>query len=250
MIDSHCHLADARFSLDRAAVLQRAVDAGIHCIIVPTAQQSEWNTALSLQQSKAPQVVIAYGLHPWFCQKHQHADLILLKSLLDDAVAVGECGLDFAAGRVEKELQLYYFRAQLSLADSAGLPVIVHAHKSLDIIIRELKPFPSLRAIIHGFSGSYQQALILINSGHYLGIGSRISFPQAAKLRDTIQKLPLNQLLLESDAPDQPQYLQRSKRNEPAFLGEVVQALATLHQCTGKDVIQQTTANARALFKL
>lgn len=251
LIDSHCHLDDARFDQDRDIMLMRAAAHGIDSYIVPAVSRSSWPKLQALTATHHT-IYPAYGLHPWFCPQHNHDDLDQLPLFLEKAVAVGECGLD--GGRADsgkkQDEQLYWFRAQLDLALAMQLPVIIHAYKAVDEVCRELRRRPALTGVIHGFSGSIQQAEAVIAQGFYLGFGSNITYPQNKRLQTIVNEMPLERLLIESDAPDQPPYTRRGQRNEPAFLLEIVQQIATLRTADTASIADRCNRNARELFRL
>jgi TatD DNase family protein len=249
LIDTHCHLDDERFDQDRAEVIQRARAVGVELAIVPSVVRSGWSKLAGLAETTLS-MLPAYGLHPWFCDQHRQEDLVQLSEYLKHSVAVGECGLDFGQGRTSEEEQLKWFRAQLALADEHQLPVIVHAYKSLDRVIAELKLFPGLRGVVHSFSGSRQQAERLIEIGFYLGIGGVVTRPQAEKLRVVVTEMPLEFMLLETDAPDQPGYSHRGERNEPAYLVEIATEIATMRDMDAVTLAGICNQNARELFSL
>jgi len=254
LIDSHCHLDLSLFDVDRNAALQRADDSGISDIIVPAVKSSSWQKlqGISKQEDSSVKVHAAYGLHPVFQQDHKPNDLALLEKQLEaePAIAVGECGLDFYIDDYEPLEQLKYFTAQLDLAVQFELPVIVHSRKSLDIVLRELRLRPSLTGVVHSYSGSLQQAKMLIDLGFYLGFGGPITYPRATKLRRLIVDLPLESLLLETDAPDQPDISHRGLRNEPSWLPEIVSCVAKLRNISVEKVAEVTTKNSQRLFSL
>ena len=130
------------------------------------------------------------------------------------------------------------------------LPVIIHSRKSLDLILKEIRLRPSLTGVVHSYSGSLQQAKQLIDLGFYLGFGGPITYPRARKLRSLIVELPLESLLLETDAPDQPDVSIHGQRNEPAYLPEIVKCVAELRGCTLEEVAEVTTQSCQALFAL
>jgi len=249
LIDSHCHLDDVRFDEDRLQVLARAAASGIDQIVVPSVIASGWKKLQALCRDHAA-VHAAYGLHPWFCSQHQGADLLTLAGLLEQAVAIGECGLDGGKLRATQAQQLHWFAGQLNLAVEYELPVIIHAHKALDMVCREIDRRPMLRGVIHGFRGSAQQADRLLAAGFYVGIGSAISYPRNHRLQQLVRELPAERLLLESDAPDQPPYHYRGQRNEPAFLVEIAGQLATLRHTDISTTVAQCNRNAMELFRL
>lgn len=249
LIDSHCHLDDGRFDGDRRYVLTRAAAAGVTGFVVPSVVCRGFARLRALAAS-SPVIHPAFGLHPWFCAQHAEEDLAILPEFLSGAVAVGECGLDGGAARAPEHQQLRWFTAQLDLALETGLPVIVHAYKAVDPVCREIRRRPGLRGVIHGFSGSQSQADVLIGLGFYLGVGSAVSYAQNRRLQQTVAVMPSERLLVESDAPDQPPAGHRGERNEPAFLLEIVQQIATLRGIDGADLVEICNRNVRELFKL
>jgi len=163
---------------------------------------------------------------------------------------VGECGLDAIRKGVSLDDQLFWFREQLKLAAAFELPVIIHAVKSVDLVLRELKVFPALKGVVHSFYGSQQQADAVIAQGFYLGIGSAVTDQKNSRFRKMVATLPLDMLLLETDAPDMPSAAHRGERNEPAFLLETLHSVATLHDKNTDEVASICNANARSLFSL
>jgi len=253
LIDSHCHLDLSAFDSDRDVVLKTALDSGVTDLIVPAVQASTWGKLqlLSAQYNPA-QVHAAYGLHPVFDQHHSIGDLLLLEQQLNstDCIAVGECGLDFFIDEYDKDSQLSYFIGQLDLAVQFQLPVIIHSRKSLDLVLKEIRLRPSLTGVVHSYSGSLQQAKQLIDVGFYLGFGGPITYPRASKLRGLIVALPLEALLLETDAPDQPDMSKHGQRNEPAWLPSIAECVAELRGCSVETVAEVTTQNCQQLFAL
>jgi len=245
VIDSHCHLADARFDADRAAVITRAQQAGVHHIIAVTAQQSEWHVC-----EPTTWVHPAYGIHPWYCEQLGNDVWDALLRYSQQAVAMGECGLDFGQGRPPQSQQVHCFVQQLDMAQQLNLPIIIHSYKSLDVMITMLASYPALRLVFHGFCGSTQQARRLLAWDCYFGIGSRITQPQPSRMIKLLDYLPADRILLETDAPDQAPYELRGTRNEPATLPLIAAAYAERKACSIESIIKRTSANAKRCFML
>jgi TatD DNase family protein len=193
----------------------------------------------------------AYGLHPWFVEQHQVAHLRELDEWLEreQPVAVGECGLDFYASRVDEQWQRQLFTEQLQLAANHRLPVIVHARRAMDDVISLLRLHGS-GGVVHSFAGSLQQARQLYDLGFKLGIAATVSFERANKLRAVVAAMPDDALLMESDAPDQPGAAHRGELNEPAYITEHLRTMAELRQCDAADLAATLNRNAETLFKL
>ncbi len=249
LTDSHCHLDDDRFDAQRAEVIMRAQAVGVTRFIVPATTAARWPRLRELAR-QYPQISVAYGLHPWFMAEHAWAHIDQLDKWLEqeDAVAVGECGLDFYRGRADEDFQLELFRAQCGLAQNHHLPLIIHARKSLDEVLRELRRRKGLRGEVHSFGGSLQQAQQLVELGFKLGIAATISFERAQRLRDVVSKIDVEALLIESDAPDQAGAAHRAENNEPAFIVEHLALMAQLKSMDSAALAQQLNENCRALF--
>ncbi len=251
MIDSHVHLDDPRFDEDRDAVIARARAAGVDGFVVPGTTAESWLRIAALAES-VPGLYPAYGLHPWFMRRHRNEDIEALDRWLDvrPAVAVGECGLDFHAPDSDREAQLALFRAQLALARNHGLPLIVHARKSLDVVLHELRRQDGLEGVLHSFSGSLQQAQQAVELGFRLGIAATVGFERAQKLRRVVRKVDESALLIETDAPDQPGPAHRGERNEPAFLPGHLAVMAELRGQSPELLSSRLDENCRKLFRL
>lgn len=251
LADSHVHLDDPRFDGDRGEVFARARHAGLNTWIIPGVDATSWSRILALHHAE-PGVYAAYGLHPMLMAHHQPSHLDALKHWLTNErpVAVGEIGLDFHVEGFDAEAQRRYFHGQLELAREHDLPVIVHARRALDEVIHTLRRFDIRRGVVHSFAGSEQQARQLWQLGFHLGIGGPVTHMRAQRLRRIVANMPIEHLLLESDAPDQPGVEHRGQRNEPAFIIETLRCIAQLRD-EAEDVIAATTiTNTRRLFSL
>ena len=251
LVDSHVHLDFPAFDHDREAVVARARAAGVAAFVVPGTKRGRWERVRETA-ARHDGAFPAYGIHPWFLDRHGPEDLEELERWLarEPAVAVGECGLDYWLPAADEALQREFFSAQLRLAKHHHLPVIVHARKSLDQVTREIRAAGCERGVIHSFSGSLQQAEKVIDRGFLLGLGGVVTHPRARRLRSLVPALPLESLLLETDAPDQPGAAHRGKRNEPAWLTEVLETVAELRREPAEEIAAVTSANARRLFGL
>lgn len=251
IIDSHCHLDDLAFDADRQWVLARADAAGVAGIVLPAVSARHW-PRLRAVAALRPGLYAAYGLHPMLLAEHRPEHLSELANWLEreQSVALGECGLDFYLKDLDRGVQVEYFTAQLRLARDLGLPVIVHARRAVDDVLKFIRRFPELRGVVHSFSGSLQQAQRLFDQGFRVGLGGPLTYPRAQRLRSVAARLPLEAIVLETDAPDQPGLAHRGRRNEPAYLLEVVETLAALRAVSPAEVARATFNNARDLFGL
>jgi len=243
-VDSHCHLDHASFKHDLADVLAKAAAKGIKQFIVPGTSFQQWDEQQQLQE-KHSSISNAYGIHPWFCDLHNEPHLEQLDELLNHAIAVGECGLDLMPNRPDLEKQLWWFETQLALAKKHDLPLIIHSVKASDLIVKHLKKEPELRGVIHGFSGSVQQAKAFTKLGFHIGIGTRLLRENNAKAESLISSLPLQNILLETDAPHG---LGQNTRNEPSGIILVANVIAKIKQQDMLHVLLTCSQNARELF--
>ncbi|MDH5388994.1 MAG: TatD family hydrolase [Gammaproteobacteria bacterium] len=251
LIDAHCHLDFINFDTDRAEVLERAKQNSISDIIIPGISVNNWEKITSLcEQNK--KLHPCYGLHPYWVNQHNDRDLTKLEQLIKQipCIAIGECGLDYRPKQADKKKQQYFFEAQLDIAEKNELPVVIHSVRATEDVIQQLRNHTGLTGMIHSYSGSYEQALKLIEMGFYISFGGAITYDRANKLRDTASKLPLTSILIETDAPDQPDSAHQNERNEPAYLVEVFNTLCKLRQETKTDIAKQTTENTKKLFNL
>lgn len=251
LIDSHCHLDAAEFDEDRDAVVARARAQGVVHQVVPAVDAAGWPRLRAICQRDGG-LHPAYGLHPMYLDRHRDEHLADLAEWIatERPVAVGECGLDYFVDRLDPVRQAHFFEGQLALARDADLPVIVHARRAVDAVIGAIRRVGRLRGVVHSFSGSAQQAGQLFDLGFLIGLGGPVTYERANKLRGLAASVPLDSLLLETDAPDQPDSRIRGQRNEPARLPVVLETIAALRGIKPAALAAATSANARRLFAL
>jgi TatD DNase family protein len=250
-IDTHCHFDDAAFDADRYACLARARAAGVEAQVLPAVSRASWPKLKAVAASDS-RLHPAYGLHPMLLAEHTPSDLEALALWVERErpVAVGECGLDLFVTDLDPDAQWTCFTGQLALAREYDLPVIIHARRAVDLVTKALRRYPGVSGVVHSFSGSLQQARQLIDLGFKLGFGGPVTYPRARRLRQLVTELPLESIVLETDAPDQPGAGHRGERNEPAFLPEIAAEIATLRDMDPAHLAEATTINARQLFRL
>ena len=251
LIDSHSHFDAAEFDADRAEAHARARAAGVAGQVVPAVDAAGWPKLRQVCRDHAG-LYPAYGLHPMYLQAHRPQHLADLRTWIERErpVAIGECGLDYFVEGLDADSQQRYFDGQLALAREFELPVIVHARRAVDAVIAAIRRVGGLTGVVHSFSGSAEQAAQLHTLGFLLGIGGPVTYERANRLRKTVATMPLEQLLLETDSPDQPGTAHRGERNEPAYLGEVLEVVAGLRGMAPDTLANATSANARRLFGL
>lgn len=249
LYDSHCHLDASEFDPDRPAVVARARAAGVQWQLVPAVCRDAWpglREACALDEGLLP----AYGLHPMFLDQHrdEHLDELADWLAAERPAAVGECGLDYFVEGLDPVRQRHFLQGQLELARQFDLPVVLHARRAVDDVIGHLRRAGGLRGVVHSWSGSEEQARQLFDLGFHLGIGGPVTFERARRLRRTVASMPIEFLLLETDAPDQPGAGHRGQRNEPGYLPDVLAVVAELRGESPDAIATATTANARRLF--
>jgi len=251
LIDAHCHLDFESFADDFEDVLQRAKEKNISDIIIPGTQKKYWQRITSLCVDYS-MLHPCYGLHPYWIRQHNKIDIADLEKYItsNTAIAVGECGLDFRAQQADKDLQLYFFEAQLKIAETLQLPVIIHSVNATEMVIGSIKKFKNLRGMIHSYSGSFEQAKQLIDLNFFISISGSVTYDNAKKIRAVAKAIPLTSLLIETDAPDQPDKINQGKRNEPAFITNTLDAISELRDEQREIIARQTTSNAKSLFNI
>lgn len=256
MIDTHCHLDVPRFDGDRAEVLTRAWAAGVERIVIPAIGPDAWEALLAWPGTDA-RVQVALGIHPQLLPDLPPEDderhLATLDALLGRGVAcaVGECGVDGpSAERAPMERQLAVLEAHFALAKKHGLPVLVHclrAHPPLEKLLARIGP-PPRGVLLHSYSGSHELVKKYVKLGCSFSFTGPITFAEARRPLDAVRAVPLERLMIESDAPDQAPVPHRGERNEPAYLGRIVDAVAAALGRPRDDVAAALVANTNRFF--
>jgi TatD DNase family protein len=251
LIDTHCHLDVAEFDADRQAVLARARANGVTTIVIPGVTAPGWDYLWRFCTAE-PGLYPALGLHPVYLDQHEAADLAALEILLADRrpVAVGEIGLDYLVTELDRERQQALFEAQLALARDAGLPVLLHVRKAHDAVLATLRRIRVPGGIAHAYNGSLQQAQQYIELGFKLGFGGMLTYERSRRLRQLARALPVESIVLETDAPDLTVVQHRGMRNSPEYLPYCLRALAEVRGENRDELACQTSANARAVLGL
>lgn len=255
LVDTHCHLDFRRFDTDREKVLLRAAEAGVKRIIVPAIDLQNCADVLTLA-GRYSSVFAAVGVHPnsaaawnqsWLNQVRQFAKH-------PKVIAIGEIGLDYYWDDAPKEDQHSAFLSQLNLAANLDLPAIIHNRESSEDVIRLLSESAlagcERPGVLHSFSAEWHVAEAALEMGFYIGITGPVTFKKADSLRDIVSRLPLNRIVVETDAPFLAPQQRRGKRNEPAFVAYVAEQIATLHDLSSEEIARITSANAQRLFGL
>ena len=245
LIDTHCHLDAAEFDVDRERLMAEKVGSGGTAMVVPAVERANFGAVASVCR-EYPGCAPAYGIHPMYVERASREDLAALRTTLahEPAVAVGEIGLDRHIEPRDEQIQEYYFVEQLKIAQAFDLPVLLHVRRAIDAIIAHLRANKVRRGIAHAFNGSREQAEQFIRLGFKLGFGGALTYPGSRRIRELAATLPLEAIVLETDAPDMPPVWRQGKRNSPAELLPIAQMLAELRGMTLSELAAATTVNA------
>ena len=264
-IDSHCHLDAAEFAPDRDAVRQAARALGVQTCVIPAVEASHFDAVRMLAHQHGD--VYALGIHPLFTPQASQTDLHTLAEALQQhrtdprLVAVGEIGLDGFVPGLDMARQQLFYQSQLKLAQLHDLPVILHVRRSADLLLKGLRQTPVKGGIAHAFNGSLQQAQQFVDMGFKLGFGGALTFERSNQLRLLATALPLEALVLETDAPDIPPHWlyvtadQRAQgmpqgRNTPDQIPRIAQVLADLRGVSLETVCLATCANVCSVLAI
>jgi TatD DNase family protein len=254
-IDTHCHLDAHEFGADALGVARRAGQAGVSMIVIPAVERGNFGIVAELAR-RAPNASYALGIHPICVPNARDEDLLVLReaveAALDDPnfVAIGEVGLDFFIPMLcepaMREKQERFFREQLRIARDFGLPVLTHVRRSQDQVLKHLRQIRPPCGIAHAFNGSFQQAQNFIDLGFHLGFGGAMTFTRALQIRRLATQLPLESIVLETDAPDIAPAWVHPARNSPEHLPGIGAALAELRGVGEDEVRAAALRNAVA----
>jgi TatD DNase family protein len=264
LIDTHCHLDAAEFAVDRQAIVAAAHAAGVRAMVVPAVSVDNFPAVRDCCRAHAA-CFPAYGLHPLYLERASDADLLTLRDWLrreldgnpggqsspnTPPVAVGEIGLDFYHPGFDLLRQELFFVEQLKIARDFDLPVLLHVRRAVDQVLKGLRRVGVRGGIAHSFNGSRQQADEFIRRGFKLGFGGAMTYPGSTRIRRLAQTLPIEAIVLETDAPDIPPCWLAGARNTPLELPRIAGVLAELRGLSKAQVLAATSANALALLPL
>lgn len=250
LVDAHCHFDFPRFDDDRDGVLARASAGGVKRLVIPGVRQSDWSRGRELA-AQVEGIDYCLGIHPWFIAEHGPEALaeleLALRTWSPAPVALGECGLDRLKGELAE--QQPWFERQVDLARKLALPLVVHSVRCHDEVAAVLaRKRVDVPVLVHGFAGSYQQASRLVALGCYLGVGGVITYDRARKTRDALARVPVESLVLETDAPDMPPAGVRPGNNSPEQLPSILSALAALRPESEAELAGQIWTNTAKLY--
>lgn len=253
LFDSHAHLNDKRFTNDLDQVIERAKAAGVEYIMNPGADYESSVAAIELAD-QYDLIYAAVGIHPHDASSLDDMMLALLKKMArhPKVKAIGEIGLDYHYDFSPRDVQKHWFRKQLQMAKTLNLPVIIHdreANQDVFDILREEDMFAT-GVLLHCYSGSAELARQYVNLGAYISIAGPVTFKNARKLVEVVERVPLERLMIETDAPYLTPHPYRGKRNESAYVKYVAEKVAEIKNLPYEDVIRQTNLNAKTYFNI
>ncbi len=251
LVDTHAHLYAEQFAEDREEMVARAFAQDVRRICLPNIDSSSIESMLALEAAYPEQCFPMMGLHPCSVKENYEEELALVKEWLDKRpfCAVGEIGIDLYWDKTFFEQQKDAFKRQMEWAKALDVPIVIHSREATDIIIDLVREHKTerLRGIFHCFGGTVEQAQAIIDLDFYLGIGGVLTFKKSG-LDKTLKNVPLDRLVLETDAPYLSPTPYRGKRNESAYVSLVAQKLAEVKEESVEKVAQITTANAIKVF--
>ena len=272
MIDTHCHIDDPQYAEELSAFLDDQKAGGVELILVPGVDKTSVNDVLAVCEQYPDYLLPALGLHPENVKEDWQEQLAIIKKAIDEnlvstvetleqhevrleplstsnhrLVAIGEIGLDYHWDVTFKEQQHEALREQMRWAEQYNLPVMIHSRDDAEDTLKILREFPNVRGVMHCFSGSHEVAEQVVKMGYYLGIGGVLTFKNC-KLAEHLVGIPLERLVLETDAPYMAPVPHRGKRNESKWMWYVMERLAQVYNCSVEHVNEVTTANAKSLF--
>ena len=264
MIDTHCHIDDPQYAEGLDAFVAEQRQDGVECILVPGVDKTSIKDVFEVCDRYPDYLFPALGLHPENVKEDWQEQLATIKAAVDTSlaftpytlhptprrsrlIAIGEIGLDYHWDTTFKEQQQEALREQMRWAEQYHLPVMIHSRDAAEDTLKILREFPNVKGVMHCFSGSHEVAEQVVKMGYYLGIGGVITFKNC-KLAEHLVGIPLERLVLETDAPYMAPVPHRGKRNESRWMRYVAERLALVYNCSPEYINEVTTANAKELF--
>lgn len=253
LFDTHAHYDDERFLDDQEEVFQKIFSHGISYVLNVSAAPGSISSTLKLA-AKYPCVYAAVGLHPHYANEFNENIFEQIRNAAshEKVVAIGEMGLDYHYGFSPKEVQKEVFKQQIALAKELKLPIVIHNRESTQDVLTILKETHAgdVGGVFHCFSDDLKTAETLIDMGFYLSFGGVITFKKADDLRAVIPQISFEKILIETDAPYLAPVPYRGKRNDSSYMIKVAEQIAVLKNIAIEEVAEQTTQNAKVLFKI
>lgn len=255
-IDAHSHWVDPRLDSMRDSWMKSALDSGMQFTLQGGIGPEDWRRQIEFQKQYPTKVGLCFGLHPYWVCEHTESELEegldLLSKEINKAMALGETGLDLRPQYEEKfELQVRAFEAQLELAEVSNKPVVLHLVRAFSEALRvfDFWGVPKSGGMVHSFNGSWPEAEQFLKRGLKISVGGPLLRADNKRLKQAVQNIPISELLIETDLPDQPGDEWRGNLNPPQSLPKVAEEIARLHKKTIDEVLHFTGQNFKTLFK-
>lgn len=247
--DTHAHYDDEKFDGDRETVLSKMADAGVELIVDPASDLASAEKARDIARAY-DFVYFAAGVHPHEAQDAAPGYLDALRGLCADpkCVAVGEIGLDYHYDFSPRDVQRRVFAQQLELSKELDMPVIIHEREAVQDNLDILKAHPGVRGVIHCYSGSWETAKVLLDRGFYLGFTGVVTFKNARKCVEVVEKMPLERMVIETDSPYMAPVPHRGERNSSLLVHLVAERIAAIRGMSVEDVARITLENGKRLY--
>ena len=251
--DTHTHLYSEQFSEDRDKMIQRALDAGVSRFFIPAIDSTYLDAMLDLEKSFPKNTFLMMGLHPTHVKENVEEELAFVKKWLDkrNFYAVGEIGIDLFWDKTFLKQQQYAFKQQIEWAKEKNLPIVIHCRDAFDEIFEVLEEVNNdkLFGIFHCFTGTLEQAKKAISYNMKLGIGGVVTFKNG-KIDQFLNQIPIEHIVLETDAPYLAPTPFRGKRNESSYITKVLDKIATIYELSPQEIAAITTQNSKDVFKI
>jgi TatD DNase family protein len=253
LFDSHAHLDGERFEGDREQVIAHAKENGVGLIMNPGADLQTSMDAIALAE-KYDMIYAAVGTHPHDAKDMDEITLELYRGLAGKpkVKAIGEIGLDFYYDNSPRDIQRQWFRRQIQLAKEVSLPIIIHDREANDEVMQILKEEKAfdVGVVMHCYSGSAELARQYVKLGAYISIAGPVTYNNARKTVEVVERIPLEHLFIETDSPYLTPVPHRGKRNDPSLVRFVAEKIAEIKKISFEEVAHQTTANAKKFFNI
>ncbi|AKE51631.1 TatD family hydrolase [Kangiella geojedonensis] len=252
LFDSHCHLDFPVFDNDRDAIFEQMRKVGIEGVLIPGVKKENWRFIRQLAAIK-PGVHVALGLHPMFLKEHrkEHIHDLELAAGIKPLAAIGEIGLDYYEKNLDRKVQIALFKAQVEIAKSCKLPIVLHVRKAHEDVLLYLKTMKFQEGgIVHAFNGSMQQAERYRELGFKLGFGGAMTYERSVKLRELAKNLLLSDIVLETDAPDMMPAGCEKDHNSPLNIFQNFNTLVELRSESAEEIALQTSQNSRIALRV
>ena len=263
IINTHSHIYDEAFDADREEVFKRALEAGVEMLLLPNCDEKTIKPMMEFYEKHHDNVRVMMGLHPEEVKEDYKKTLKKIETLVEDfstplrcgrndmMVGIGEIGLDFYWDDTYKKEQIEVLSEQLHWAQELGLPVSIHTRNAFHEMFKVLdhEQDGRLAGVMHCFNGTYDEAKTALSYGFHLGLGGVITYKNCG-VKEFLAEIPMDRIVLETDDPYLPPVPYRGQRNEPAYIVKTAEKVAEIYGVTKEEIIEQTTKNAKNIFKI